>query len=414
MKPITLPLLLAAGAAAAILSTKPPALTEKWEKHQLSRYFWAEGACVADVNGDGETDVLSGPYWFQGPDFKTTHTIYPAVPNFKAGDDTIPGFEGALGTKNTYSDNFTSYSHDFNADGNPDYLVIGFPGKETFWYENPGEPGSEWKRHTALAVTDNESPMFADINGDKQPDLLCMSEGTLGYASFDPANPTEVWKWNAVSGVDKEARQRFTHGIGHGDLNGDGLTDILESKGWWEQPADWDGKSHWKHHGYDFALGTKGGAQMYGYDVNKDGRTDVITAIDAHGFGLAWFEQKEDGSFEKHLITGTPDEAGSTGIVFTQPHAIDLADLNGDGTMDIVTGKRFWAHGSDGDIEPNQPAVLYAFHLTHEDGEATYTAAIIDNDSGIGCQVMAADINKDGKPDIIVGNKKGCFVHLQK
>ena len=158
----------------------------------------------------------------------------------------------------------------------------------------------------------------------------------------------------------------------------------------------------------------KGGAQMYSYDVNADGRTDVITSLEAHGFGLCWFEQKEDGSWERHLLTDTQNEKGSTGVAFSQPHGIDIADINSDGTMDIDTGKRFWAHGPKGDPEPNEPAVLYAFLLNRKDGKASYTAEIIDDDSGIGCQVMAADVNGDKKPDIVVGNKKGCFVHLQK
>ena len=411
MKPITIPLLAAAGAATAIISTTPPPLTGKWEKQQLSRYFWAEGACVADVNSDGKTDVISGPYWFEGPDFKTSHTIYPAAKSFEIEGENIPGFEGGLSKKNAYSDNFLSYSGDFNGDSRPDYLVIGFPGKETFWYENPGPSDKMWIRHTALQVTDNESPMLADIDGDGRKDLLCMSKGCIGYATFDPTKPAELWKWNAITPKDRKSYQRFSHGIGHGDINGDGLTDILESKGWWEQPANWDGKASWKRHDFDFG---KGGAQMFGYDVNADGRTDIISSIDAHGFGVAWFEQAEDGSWKRHLITGTPQEEGSTGIIFTQPHALDLADINGDGTLDIVTGKRFWAHGPEGDVEPNQPAVLFAFLLNRENGKASYTAEIIDDSSGVGCQVMATDINGDKKPDIVVGNKKGCFVHLRK
>jgi hypothetical protein len=416
MKPLTLPLLAAAGATAAILSTTPPELTGKWQKQQLSRYFWSEGACAADVNSDGHTDILSGPYWFQGPDFKTTHTIYPPTPSFEKEGKKIPGFKGELSGENAYSDNFLSYTGDFNADGRPDYLVIGFPGEETYWYENPGETGKPWPRHLVLAVTDNESPMLVDIDGDSRKDLLCMSEGTVGYATIDPENPTAPWKWHPVSEPDKKSYKRFTHGIGHGDINGDGLTDILEAKGWREQPADWDGKSPWKLHEVVFAIKNpnKGGAQMLGYDVNDDGRTDVITSIDAHGYGLAWFEQNEDATFTRHLITGTPEEKGSTGIIFTQPHALDFADIDGDGTLDIVTGKRFWAHGPKRDPEPNQPAVLYAFLLDRKDGKVTYTPEIIDDSSGVGCQVMATDINGDQKPDIVVGNKKGCFVHLRK
>lgn len=395
----------------AVISTKPGPLTGKWKKHHISPYFWAEGACAADVNSNGHMDILSGPFWFEGPDFKNAHLIYPAEARFTFEDEEIPGFQGILSRVNGYSDNFISFARDFNTDGRPDYLVVGFPGKETYWYENPGEPVGLWKRHLVLAVTDNESPMLVDMNGDGHPDLLCMSNGTIGYAEFDPANPTAPWEWRAVTGEDRAAYQRFSHGIGHGDMNGNGLTDILHVKGWLEQPADWDGKTPWKQHDVDFG---KGGAQMFGYDVNGNGRTDVISCLDAHGFGLCWFEQNEDGSFTRHLLTGTPEEEGSTGVTFSQPHAIDLADVNGDGTLDIITGKRVWAHGPKGDPEPNEPAVLYAFLLTREDGKATFTAEIIDDDSGVGCQVMAVDVDGDGKPDIVVGNKKGLFLHLRQ
>lgn len=412
MKTLLLPLL-AAGTVAVVVSTKPPEPTGKWESQKISRYFWAEGACIADVNSDGKMDILSGPYWYAGPDFKTQHNIHAAAKSFKAADQTeIPGFEGELSGKNAYSDNFLSYAHDFNGDRRPDYLVIGFPNKETFWYENPGDKAGDWPRHVAFASTDNESPMFADINGDKQPDLLCMSGGKIGYATFDPANPTAIWKWNSITPEDKKSFQRFTHGIGHGDINADGRTDILEKRGWWEQPADWDGVAPWNFHPATF--GDKGGAQMFGYDVNGDGRTDVITSLDAHGYGVCWFEQNADGSWKQHHLIDTDKEKGSTGVAFTQPHAIDLVDINGDGTLDIITGKRFWAHGPKGDIEPAEAPVIYAFLLTRKDGKATYTPEIIDADSGVGCQVMAADVNGDKKPDVIVGNKKGCFVIFQK
>ncbi|WP_156345809.1 FG-GAP-like repeat-containing protein [Verrucomicrobium spinosum] len=208
------------------------------------------------------------------------------------------------------------------------------------------------------------------------------------------------------------AWQKYTHGIGYGDVNGDGKVDLLEGSGWWEQPASLEGKPAWKKHDATFA--TKGGAQMYVYDVNGDGRNDVISSLAAHEYGLAWFEQNADGTFKQHLIVGTPAEAGTTGLIFSQLHAIELVDMNGDGVKDIVTGKRFWAHGAKGDPEPNAPAVLWWFELKRDGGKVTWEPHFIDGDSGVGTQFVVADVNGDGKPDVVVGNKKGAYVHTQK
>ena len=422
---LLLPLLAASTAVGAdapptaTTSTPPPAASGEWQKQQLTEHFWAEGACVGDVNKDGKNDVLCGPFWYEGPAFTKKHTIYQMDKSFarKKDDGTeeqVPGFPGLLSGKNDYSNNFVSYTYDFNADGWQDYLVIGFPGVETFWFENPKGKDELWQRHTVLKNTDNESPMFVDIDGDKTPDLLCMSAGTLGYAKFDLKNPTAEWKWNNVSGAADKRFQRFTHGIGYGDINKDGRTDILEARGWWEQPAKWGGTDPWTFHETEFG---GGGAQMYGYDVNADGKTDVITSLQAHGWGLVWFEQTNDGGaigWTKHTIVGSKAGEGETGIAFSQPHAIDLADMNGDGLLDIITGKRFWAHGPKGDADPNAWPVLWWFELKREGGKAKYIPHLIDDNSGVGTQVMATDINGDKKLDVVVGNKRGAFVHIRK
>jgi hypothetical protein len=209
------------------------------------------------------------------------------------------------------------------------------------------------------------------------------------------------WKWN-------------THGLGYGDVNGDGRTDIITCVNWWEQPASRQGNSLWKKHDHVFS---EAAAQMFATDVNGDGLSDVIASVNAHGYGLAWHEQTRTNgavAWKRHVITGKTSSEGETGVVFTQPHAVTLADINGDGLLDIVTGKRIWAHGPKGDEEPNAPAVLYWFELQRANGEARYRGHLIDADSGVGTQVMAADLNGDRKPDVLVGNKKGLFVFLQK
>jgi hypothetical protein len=392
-------------------------LLHTFKKVRMTDQFWAEGAYFGDFNHDGVMDVVSGPFWYEGPEFKTRHEFYPANATFKrkksdGTEETIPGFEGALGKVNAYSDNFLVFTYDFNSDGWTDILVYGFPGKEAAWYENPKGREGHWQRHVIFTVLDNESPGFTDINGDGKPDILCCSEGFVGYATADWKDPGAPWKFHAIT--PKGDWQRFTHGIGAGDINGDGRVDILDKDAWWEQPASTGNDPVWVRHPFKFA---ERAAQMYVYDVNGDGLNDVITSIDAHGYGLAWYEQaKEDGkiTFLEHLILNKGPKANAYGLSFSQLHSLDLVDMDGDGLKDIITGKRFWAHGSEGDVEPNAPAVLYWFKLVRSGKKVDFVPYLIDNDSGIGTQVIAGPISNKQYPDIVVGNKKGAFVFLHQ
>jgi hypothetical protein len=242
-----------------------------------------------------------------------------------------------------------------------------------------------------------------------------MSRGRLGYAAWDPKAPTTPWVFHAVSPPGNW--QRFTHGLGVGDVNGDGREDILEQGGWWEQPASLTGDPQWKQHKFPFSA--KGGSQMLVMDVNGDGVPDVITAKAAHGFGLSWFEQvrSADGesTFKEHVILA--DKAGEklNGVQFAQLHAVTLADFDGDGLLDIVTGKRWWAHGPTGDIEPTAAPHLAAFLLRRgPDHTVTYEPHVIDETTGVGTQLVAADVNGDGRPDFVIGNKRGTAVLLSQ
>ncbi|MBW3538933.1 MAG: c-type cytochrome [Planctomycetes bacterium] len=394
---------------------------------RLSEEFYGEGAAAGDFDRDGEGDVVSGPYWYRGPEFKERSAYYPP----KAFDP--------LG----YSDNFFAFTDDFNRDKFDDIVIVGFPGKEAFWFENPGDltarragQGGEndearraskdgekdengfWTRHVVIPVVDNESPQYVNLVGDGRPELVCSSGGYFGYAAPDRENPEAEWAFHRIS--DQTAGGRFTHGLGVGDVNGDGRIDLLEKTGWWEQPESLEGDPVWKKHAFEFS--GPGGAQMYAYDFDGDGDNDVLTSLAAHAYGLAWYEhvKADDGgiTFRRRDIMGAKPEENRYGLVFSQLHAIDLADMDGDGLKDIVTGKRWWAHGPKGDAEPNAPAVLYWFRTLRnkaDDGTTNvdFVPHKIDDDSGVGVEVKAVDVNGDELLDVVVGNKKGTFVHLQ-
>lgn len=381
-----------------------PAAAEEYKlrsfkKITLSDKFYSEGAYWGDFNKDGKMDVVAGPYWYEGPAFEKKSELYP-----------VKEFNAAA----TYSDNFLTYAGDINGDGWDDVIVIGWPGQLTTWLENPKGAEGHWKRHTIHPVTDNESPRWGDFTGDGKSELVFHTGGHLGWAS-PTEDVTKPWKFFKAS--KKGSWQRYTHGLGFGDVNGDGRNDLLEAKGWWEQPAA-HVEEGWTFHPVNFG---QGGAQMYAYDVDGDGDNDVITSIQAHGYGVSWFENtgkndKGEPTFKEHRIIGAKPEENKYGVKFSQPHALDLVDMDGDGVKDLVTGKRWWAHGPKGDAEPMADPVLYWFKTVRSGkaGEVEFVPHLIDSASGVGTQVSAGDFTGDGLPDVVVGNKRGSFVFIQE
>jgi len=368
-----------------------------FKKITISDKFNTEGATAADFNNDGEIDIVAGHFWYEGPEFKVRHQIYE-------GEDFDP---------ESYSNAFVLFAHDFNRDGWMDVLVCPHPGVTGYWYENPKGEEKFWDAHEATIELGNESPDMADIDGDGEPELIFNRIGKLGYAKPDPEKPYEPWTFFPIS--ENEKYQRYYEGLGTGDINGDGRIDILEHDGWWEQPEKLDG-SPWTFHKFFFA---EAPAAMLVYDVDGDGLEDVITALHCHEYGLAWYKQvrNADGeiTFEQNILI--PEEPADNFFpLVSQLHALYLIDMNGDGVKDFVTGKRYYAHGSKADAKPLDPPILMWYEIQRgKNGAApTVTPHIIDDASGVGTQVWAGEVNGDGKPDVVVGNKKGVFVFLSE
>jgi hypothetical protein len=367
-----------------------------FRKIVLTTTFYAEGAGYGDFDGNGTTDIVSGPYWYEGPSFTTKHEIYAPV---------------AFDIR-SYSDNFLEFVRDFDGDGYPDVLVVNYPGKDASVYTNSKNPDLRWTRHQVVAVVDGESPAFTDLTGDGKEELVFSNGTRFGWAGPVAGAPYDPWVFHGVSA--NGAYAAFTHGLGIGDVDGDGRADLIEATGYWTPPASLVGDPMWTRHAQAFG---GGGAQMFAYDVDGDGDNDVVTSLAAHEYGIAWFEQRQQAgatTFAEHLIaTDDPLDAGTSPLIF-QPHALDVADIDGNGVLDVVAGERFWAHVPAGNPDPNDPAKLYWFETRRDAAGARFTAHLVDDASGVGTQVVAADLDGDGMVDIVTGSKKGAFVFLQE
>jgi hypothetical protein len=363
-----------------------------FRKLVLGTEFLAEGASVADFDRDGFADVVEGPWIHRGPSFTEKIPVYPAHAFDPHG----------------YSDSFFAFPSDLDGDGWTDVLYVGFPGQAATWYRNPGDASGAWSSHVILAQVDDESPTFVDVTGDGRPELVCATGQRLGYAAVDWGDATLPWTFHALSDV--RDYRAFTHGLGVGDLDGDGRADVLEATGWWQQPASLAGDPVWTRHDVNFG---PGGAQMLVSDVDGDGDADVITSKAAHGTGLSWYEQqtaKPDAVWLEHVIV----RDDGTDLALHEPHALALADVNADGLPDIVTGERMWGHVPAGNPDLADPARLYWFELRREAAGPRFVPHRIDEQSGVGTQVVVSDVTNDGKPDIVVANKKGQFVLAQE
>jgi hypothetical protein len=378
----------------------------RFRMQQLDEFFYTWGAGVGDINRDGVLDVVAGPYYYLGPDYTSRREIY-AAPTINPSDQfPRSGFD---------------FVFDFTGDGWPD--IVAGENRPLFMYVNPKGERRRWAKYPAVPQGNSELVLMRDVDGDGKPEAIFgtgtgTATGTLAYARPDPSDPTRPWIVHTIS----QPGLAYAHSLGAGDINGDGRLDVLQTAGWWEQPATDASQGTWIYHPEAFGRWGRsegaGGAELCVYDVNGDKLNDVVAGLNAHGFGIAWFEQKRDAngriSFERHMIIDDYSTKNAGDVTISEMHASLAADIDGDGVPDYVTGKRYFSH-LDGhtDADPYGAPVLYWFRTVRNPkapGGAEFVPELIHNRSGVGSQFSAADLNKDGAMDIITSNVRGTFI----
>jgi hypothetical protein len=367
----------------------------------------AEGISLLDMNGDGFPDLLSGAYWYENP-------------GANGGEWKRHQFR-TVGIHNEFVSDCGEWIVDVDHDGLPDLVTTGWISNGLWWYRNPGAKataaGATWKAEKITDSYDTEGGAFFDINGDGKPDLALAHYNRSGvlWVDFSKDKP----RVHHLGG-----REQDGHGIGVADINGDGKPDVLTTHGWFEQiDADND---KWTWHG-DWDIGDAG-FPILGYDVNHDGKLDLIYG-QGHGYGLYWLEQAGTADHPK-WIRHTIDES------FSQSHALLLADIDDDGTPELITGKRYRGH-SGADPGSYDPVVVYAYKLPTKaqldaakssaegtqgtmetmriadsaaDPVFTRYALSVNGTASAGTQFIAADLDHDGDLDLASAGKLGVHV----
>lgn len=341
----------------------------------------AESVGVFDVNGDENLDIVSGSYWYEGPDFQNRHLIRQVE---RVGQ---------------YFDDFSTIPLDVNGDGHVDYITGGWFNERLIWLENPGN-NQQWKQHEIATTGNIETIRAWDIDGDGYKEIVPNTPGKeLSYYRMvrdDENRPTGTFSKVKVA-------DQHGHGLGFGDINGDGRKDFIISTGWLEAPAEVH-QGTWKLHA-DFDLGDAS-VPIIVTDVNKDGYNDLIVG-QGHNYGLSWYEQKRSGTkieFKKHPID--PFES--------QYHTMAWEDIDNDGQKELITGKRYRAHNGS-DPGSGDPLGLYYFKWNGE----SFTKMVISHGplgqgKGAGIYFSIADLRNSGWKDIIVAGKDGLFIFFNQ
>ena len=352
----------------------------KWKKVWISDETY-ESAGVFDVNQDGILDIVSGAFWYQGPDFRKKNYI------------------GPVRAEGEYFDDFSTIPMDINGDGRTDFVTGGWWGNSLRWRENPGDPKKQWPEHIIAPTGNIETTRAWDVDRDGQLEIVpnCPGGSLVVYKLITDASGKGAAKFAAHTIY----AEKQGHGLGFGDLTGKGRGDFVLNNGWLEAPAK-PFQEPWTFHSFESPWWGSS-VPILVADINGDGRNEIIVG-NGHGYGLDWLEPITETSGKRAWKRHPIDPYNA------QYHDLQWVDIDGDGKCELVTGKRHRAHCGN-DTGEWDDVGLYYFKWNGE----SFSKQVIDYGpigTGKGCGIFfqVADLRKTGRLDIVAPGKDGLYI----
>jgi hypothetical protein len=341
--------------------------------HLLNPASEFSAAAAFDIDHDGDLDVISGGFWYEAPDW-TKHVVRD-----------VENIGGRF-------DDYSNLPLDVNGDGWIDLVSCNYRSGSIYWVEHPGAALGEWTKHVIDTPGRSETGMLADVDEDGTPDVLPNGTDFAAWYSQTRSDGGNVsWTRHDLP------QELAGHGVGFGDINGDGRGDIVGRSGWAEAPED-RRAGEWVWHA-EFELGKDASIPIPVEDVEGDGDRDLVVGH-GHNFGLFWLEQQSGAEGARVWTPHSIDDSWSCA------HAVLWADVDGDGQSDLIAGKRYLGH--DG-RDPGETEPLRVYWYGFDRGTKEWTRHEIHFGGAVGMDLdpKAVDLDGDGDVDLLCPSRAG-------